>query len=207
MGKQSLRAGRSILLGPGVLVLIALAFALPTRELFVGLNDSGHRVRQFGVGGGEGYIGPQKLSQNSLICGSCRSEGVKIFIEVSSRPIQTICLICLIWYRRLPMCAVSCAKLVLTSHAFILDLGLPVCCFVHIFPVWPNFFFLGQVLPYFIYSGETLHSKEYRLSQLGGGCPTLSNSLLYWIVFAHPRARWRNWRFPPCPNYSAASHF
>ena len=90
MGTQSLRAGRSILSGPGVLVLIALAVAHPMRELLVGLNESGHRVRQFGVGGGEGYIGPQKLSQNSLICGSCRIEGVNIFIKVSSRPVQTI---------------------------------------------------------------------------------------------------------------------
>ena len=38
MGAQSLRAGQSIVLGPGVLMLIALAFAHLTRELLSGLN-------------------------------------------------------------------------------------------------------------------------------------------------------------------------
>ena len=41
IGAQSLRAGKSILSGPGV--LIALAVAYPTRELLVDLNEAGHR--------------------------------------------------------------------------------------------------------------------------------------------------------------------
>ena len=49
MLEQSIRAGRSILTDQGVLIL--LSFAHPTRELLVGLDEAGHRGRQFGVGG------------------------------------------------------------------------------------------------------------------------------------------------------------
>ena len=52
MGSQSLREERHILSGPGV--LIDLAVAHPTRELFVGLNEAGNRSRQLSVGGGDG---------------------------------------------------------------------------------------------------------------------------------------------------------
>ena len=121
MGSQSLRAGRIILLGPGV--LIALAVSNPARELLVGLNEAGHRGRQFGVGGGEGGIGPQQLFQNIIIRGRSRIEGVKIFVKFSSRPSWTIYLI---WFRRLPKCVVSGAKLVLASNDLLTDLGLPV---------------------------------------------------------------------------------
>ena len=37
-GAQSLRAGQSIVSGPGVLMLIALTFVHPNRELLVGFN-------------------------------------------------------------------------------------------------------------------------------------------------------------------------
>ena len=49
MGTQSLRAGSSILSAPGVLVLIALAVAHPTREFFVGLNEAGHRGQKLAL--------------------------------------------------------------------------------------------------------------------------------------------------------------
>ena len=68
----------SILLGLGV--FIALAVAHSTRELLAGLNEAVHRVQQFGVGDGEGCIGPQQFFQHSLLRGISRSEGVKIFI-------------------------------------------------------------------------------------------------------------------------------
>ena len=41
---------------------------------------------QFVVGGGEGGIGPHQLFQHSILCVSSRSEGFKIFVEVSIRP-------------------------------------------------------------------------------------------------------------------------
>ena len=132
------------LAGKGVLVLIALVVSHPTRELLVGLNGAFHRGQKFGVGGDEGCIGSHQLFQNSLLHGSCRSKDVEIFVEVSNRPVQTICLGCLLWFRRLPKCAVSGAKLVLTSHGLLLDLGLPVCWFVQIFPVRPKKSFLGR---------------------------------------------------------------
>ena len=91
MGAQSLREGRSILLV--LCVFIALAVAHPTIELLVGLNDAGHRGQKSGVGGGEGCIAPHQLFQHSILRGSSRSEGVKIFIKVSGRPGWTICLI------------------------------------------------------------------------------------------------------------------
>ena len=144
---------RIILLGPGVLVFIALAVSHPMRELIVGLNEAGHRDQKFGVGGGEVCIGPHQFFQNSLLPGSCSSKGVKIFVDFSNRPVRTICLICLIWFQRLPKCAVSGAKLVLASHGLLLDLGLPACCFVQIFPSRTNFSFLWQFLPYFFRLG------------------------------------------------------
>ena len=61
MGTQSLRAGRSILLGPGGLVLIDLAVVHLTRKFLVGLNEAGQRGLQFGVGEGEGCIGPKQF--------------------------------------------------------------------------------------------------------------------------------------------------
>ena len=145
---KSLREGRSILSGPGVLVLVALAVSHPAREFLIGINEACHRGRKFGVGGGEGCIGPHQFFQNSIL----HSKGVKIFVDISSRPVRTICLIFLNWLWRLPKCAVSGAKLVLASHGLLLDLGLPVCCFVQIFSVRPKHF-LGQVLPVFIRSG------------------------------------------------------
>ena len=121
MGEHSLRAGRSILLDP--VVLIAFAVAHLTRELLVGLNEDGHRGLQLGVGVSEGCIVPHQSFHRIILFGSSRSEGVKIFIEVSSRHGWTICFI---GFRRLPKCVVSGAKLVLASNDLLIDLGLPV---------------------------------------------------------------------------------
>ena len=110
------------------------------RELLVGLDEAGHRGRK-------GGIGPHQLFQLIFLSGSSCSEGVKIFFEFSSRPVWTICLI---WFRRMPKCAVSGAKLSLASKGFLLGLSLLVCCLVHIFPSRPNFFVLGEVLLDFI---------------------------------------------------------
>ena len=50
IGAHSLRAGWSILLGPGVLIVVAVAHL--TRELLVDLNEADHRGQKFGVGDG-----------------------------------------------------------------------------------------------------------------------------------------------------------
>ena len=125
MGDQSLRAGQSIFSGPCVLIVLAVTNL--TREFLVGLNEAGHRGQQFGVGGGEVFIGSHQFFQNSILRGCYRSEGVEIFVEVINRPVRTIYLIYLLWFRRLSKCTTSDAKLVLTSHSLILDLGLLVC--------------------------------------------------------------------------------
>ena len=160
MGKYSLRAGRSILSGPGVLVLIFLAVDHPTRELLIGLNEAGHSGQKFGIGGGEGCIGTHQFLYNSILRGSCRREGVKIFVEVGNQPVRTICLIILIWFRRLPKWDVIGAKLFVASHDLLLYLGLPIWCSVQIFTGRPNLLFPGQVLPYFVRSEETLRRKH-----------------------------------------------
>ena len=125
MGAQSLRVGRSILLGLGVLIYLEVSH--PTREFLIGLNEAVHRGRKFGAGGGKGGIVPHQFFQNSILRGCYRSEGVEIFVEVINRPVRTIYLISLLWFRRLSKCTTSDAKLVLTSHSLILDLGLLVC--------------------------------------------------------------------------------
>ena len=155
MGAQSLRAGRSILSGP--VVLIDLEFAHLTRELLVGLNEPGHRRRQIGVGGGECGTGPHQFSQNSLLPGRIRSKGVKLFVEVIRRPDW---IISSIWYRRLPKCAVSSAKLVWASNGLLLELFFPFFCPVHIFPGRTQFFFLGKFFPDFIRLGEIVCQKH-----------------------------------------------
>ena len=81
MGAQSLRSGRSILLGTGVFIVVVVTHS--TRELLVGLNEAGHRGRQFGIGGGDGCIGPLQFFQHSLLSGGSHREGVEIFVEVS----------------------------------------------------------------------------------------------------------------------------
>ena len=91
MGAHSHRAERIILLGPSFWIYLAVAHL--TRELLVGLNEAGHRGQQLGVGGGEGGTGPHQFFQHSLLCGSIRSKGVKIFVKSSSEPGWTISLI------------------------------------------------------------------------------------------------------------------
>ena len=71
MGAQSLRSGRSILLGTGVFIVVVVTHS--TRELLVGLNGDFHRGQKFGVGGDEGCIGSHQLFQNSLLHGSCHA--------------------------------------------------------------------------------------------------------------------------------------
>ena len=162
MGTHSLRAGSSILSVTGVFILITLAVAHSTRELLVGINEAGHRGRKFVVGGGEGCIGLHQLSQKNILHGSCRSEGVEIFVEVGIRPVLNICLIFLIWFRLLPKCDVSGAKLVLDSHGLLLDLGLPVCCFVHLFQAGICFLSWAGT-PRFLSLGGNTPSKASRL--------------------------------------------
>ena len=139
MGAQILRAGRMILSGPGDFIFLAVTH--PTREFTVGLNEDVHRGRQFGIGGGEVSIGPHQLFQQIIFSGSVRSEEIKMFVEVSIPPGWTICLF-LFYFRRLPKCAVSVAKLVLASNGFLLDLGLPVICLVQLLTGRPIFSFL-----------------------------------------------------------------
>ena len=131
MGAQSLRAGRIVLSGPGVLIILAVTDL--TREFLIGLNEAGHRCRQLSVGGGEGGIGPHQLYQHSIISVRISSEGVEIFVEISSRPGRTILLI-FISFRCLPKYSMSGATWFLDSNGLIIDLGLPVICLVHIYP-------------------------------------------------------------------------
>ena len=157
MEAHILRAGRIILSGTGVLIVLEVTH--PTRELLVGLNEADHRGQKFSVGGGEGGIGPHQFFQHSLLSGRSRIEGIEIFFEVSSRPGRTICMIFLD-FRRLPKCAVRGSKLVLDSKGLLLDLGLPVSCLVQPFIGRPILLVLGKVLSDLIRSGETLHWKH-----------------------------------------------
>ena len=160
MGAQSLRVGRSILLGLGVLIYLVVSH--PTREFLIGLNEAVHRGRQVGVGGGKGGIVPHQFFQNILLSGIRYSEGIQIFVEVSSRPGWTIYLI---WFRRLPKRSLSGAQLVLASNGLLLDLGLLVCCLVQIFPGRPIFFRSWEGPTIFHPLGGNALPKSWCLSQ------------------------------------------
>ena len=64
---DSLKLERSIFLGLGVLVLIALAVAHLMREFLVDLNEAVHKGRKFSVGGVEVCIGSHQFFQNNLL--------------------------------------------------------------------------------------------------------------------------------------------
>ena len=68
IGAQSIRAGRSLLSCPSVLIVLSVTH--PTRELLISLIEAGHRGRQFSVDGGEGGIGPHQFYQHSLLSDS-----------------------------------------------------------------------------------------------------------------------------------------
>ena len=139
------------------LVAIVAAVANLTRELLIGFGKGSQRGRQFSIGGSMGVIGLDQFLQYPFLSSSIRSEGVKIFVEVSS---QTSWTILLIWFWRLPKCIISGAKLVLVSNVLLLDFCLLVCCLLQIFPDQPNFLVLGKFLISFLRLGKMLRRKH-----------------------------------------------